>query len=237
LSISCAEKDYVGNMVAPTPSFPLTSWFVFDRENINNRFNQVIKMAWEIFQCKVGNGLIDIYKEASMQLQFAYILQNLIPVFIYEEDEKVEIELEKTVKYNNKSCEVDIFVVIHKGNSDYKIAIEMKCYKKQASSGGNRGTTDIFMKDVYVDLEKLENYKSKGICQDTVLFVMTDLERLVCPKNRDAKCWDYDISNDFILSPKTLSTPIGGKEDISIKINNQYLFKWTKADKYYFLIL
>jgi hypothetical protein len=64
LSISCAEKDYINESV-------------FDGENINNRFNKVIKMAWKIFQCKVGNGLIDIYKEASMQLQFAYILQNL----------------------------------------------------------------------------------------------------------------------------------------------------------------
>jgi len=225
LSISGAEEYYINR-------------FIFDRENINNRFNLVIKMAWEIFQCKVGNGLIDIYKEASMQLQFAYILQNLIPVFIYEKDENVEIELEKTVAYNGKTREIDIFVVIHKGNNKpHNIAIEMKCYKEQASSGGKRGATDIFMKDVYVDLEKLENYKSNDICQDTLLLVMTDLERLVSPKNKEAKCWDYDISDGFILSPKTLSTPIGGKEDISIKINNEYLFKWTKADKYYFLIL
>jgi hypothetical protein len=212
----------------------------FDRENVNNRFNQVIKMAWEIFQCKVGNGLIDIYKEASMQLQFAYILQNLIPVFIYKKDENVEIELEKTLYYNDKPLgEVDMFVVIRKGNNKpHNIAIEMKCYKEQASSGGKRGATDIFMKDVYVDIEKLENYKSKGTCQDTVLLVMTDLKRLVHPKNKDAKCWDYDISDgSSILEPKELHTPIGGKEDISIKINNQYLFKWTEADKYYFLIL
>jgi hypothetical protein len=165
--------------------------------------------------------------------------QNLIPIFIYEEDEKVEIELEKTVKYNNKSCEVDIFVVIHKGNNKpHNFAIEMKCYKEQASSSdGKRGATDIFMKDVYVDIEKLENYKSKGICQDTILLVMTDLERFVRPKNKDAKCWDYDISDDtYIEGPKELRTPIGGK-DVLIKITNQYIFNWTEVNKYYFLIL
>ena len=209
---------------------------LFDEININNRFEQVIKMAWEIFQCKVGNGLINIYKEASMQLHFAYILQNLIPVFIYEKDENVEIHLEKTVCYNNSSSEVDMFVIIHKGNNDYNIAIEMKCYREYASSGGKRGATDIFMKDVYVDIEKLENYKLNNICQNTVLLIMNDLDRLVYPKNKDSKCWDYDISNNFTLIPKKLTTPIGGK-DILININNNYIFKWTKFGKYYFLAL
>ena len=210
---------------------------LFDEKNINKRFEQVINMAWEIFQCKVGNGLVNINKEASMQLQFAYVVQNLIPVFLYEKDEMVEIQLEKTVYLDKKnSNEVDMFIIINKGNNVYNIAIEMKCYREIASSGGKRGATDIFLKDVYVDIEKLENYKEKNICHSTFLLVMNDLERLVYPKNKDAKCWDYDISNNFVLSPKKLTTPIGGKE-ISIKIKNQYNFKWTKAGNYYFLVL
>jgi len=209
---------------------------LLDEININKRFEQVIKMAWEIFQCKVGNGLINIYKEASMQLQFAYIIQNLIPVFIYENDENVEIQLEKTVYYNDLSSKVDMFVIITKGKDEYKIGIEMKCYREYAASGGKRGATDIFMKDVYVDIEKLENYKSNNICQSTLLLIMNDLENLINPKKMDTKCWDYNISNNFILYPKHLITPIGGK-NISIKINNHYNFKWTKFGKFYFLAL
>ena len=209
---------------------------LFDEVNINKRFEQVITMAWEIFQCKVGNSLINIYKEASMQLQFAYILQNLIPVFIYENNENVEIELEKTVHYNKISSEVDMFVTIKKDKTENKIGIEMKCYREFAASGGKRGATDIFMKDVYVDIEKLENYKSNNVCQNTFLLIMNDLENLINPKKTDTKCWDYNISNGFELFPKHLTTPIGGKE-ISIKINNKYNFNWTKFGKYYFLIL
>jgi len=210
---------------------------LFDVRNINNRFEQVVKMAWEIFQCKVGNGLIDINKEASMQLHFAYLLQNLIPTFIYENDESVDIQLEKTVFLNEKRPnEVDMFVIIKKGSNVYNIGIEMKCYKEFASSGGKRGAIDIFFKDVYVDIEKLENYKAENICQGTFLLVMNDMERLVYPEIKDGKFWDYDISNDFELNPKELITPIGGKE-ISIKITNKYKFKWTKSGNYYFLLL
>jgi len=171
-----------------------------------------------------------------MQLQFAYILQNLIPVFIYEKDENIEIQLEKTVYYNNTSSEVDMFVIITKGKNEYKIGIEMKCYREFAASGGKRGATDIFMKDVYVDIEKLENYRINNVCQNTSLLIMNDLENLINPKKTDSKCWDYNISNDFVLYPKHLTTPIGGKK-ISIKINNEYNFKWTKFGKYYFLML
>ena len=209
---------------------------LFNELYIDKRFEQVINLAWEIFQCKVGNGLINIYKEASMQLQFAYILQNLIPAFIYEKDEYVEIQLEKTVYYNNISSEIDMFLNILKGKNEIKIAIEMKCYREFAASGGKRGATDIFMKDVYVDIEKLENYIKNDICQYTFLIIMNDLENLIYPKKIDSKCWDYNISQGFILEPKHLTTPIGGK-DISIEIKNNYNFKWTKFGKYYFLIL
>jgi len=209
---------------------------LFDELSINTRFEQVIRMAWEIFQCKVGNEFLTIYKEASMQLQFAYILQNLIPVFIYEKDEDIKIELEKTVKYNNISSEVDMFVTIKKGGNEYKIGIEMKCYRKIAASGKPRGAANIFMKDVYEDIVKLENYISNNICQNTFLLVMNDLENLVNPKKTDTKCWDYNVSNGFILNPKHLTTPVGGK-NISIKINNQYKFNWTKFGSFYFLVL
>jgi len=209
---------------------------LFDKNNINTRFEQVIKLTWEIFQCKVGNGLISISKEASMQLQFAYILQNLISIFIYEKDENVEIQLEKTVYPNDIPCEVDMFVIIKKGNHEHNIAIEMKCYREYASSGGKRGAGDIFMKDVYKDIEKLETYLNANICQSTMLLIMNDYENFIYPKNKVSKCWDYDISYDYRLTPKQLTTPIGGK-DVSITINNEYVFNWTKFGVYYFLAL
>lgn len=210
---------------------------LFGDDDFFKRLRMSISEAWEIFQNKVGNCLISINKEASMQLQYAYILQSLVPLIIYSNDETIEIELEKTVKLNNNSTyEIDIFLIGKKNNTIHNIAIEMKCYREYASSGGKRGATDIFMKDVYVDIEKLENYILNNICQDKVFLLMNDLERLVYPKNRDAKCWDYDISNNYHLTPKEIITPIGGQDQF-IKITGEYIFSWIKKGNYYFLEL
>jgi len=181
--------------------------------------------------------MIKINKEASMQLQYAYILQTLIPLIVYNNDEKIEIELEKTVKLDSGfTYEVDVFVHGRKSNIKHNIAIEMKCYREYTATGGKRGATDIFMKDVYVDIEKLEKYISNNICQDKTFLAINDLDRLIYPKDKIAKCWDYDISNGFYLMPKEIDTPIGGKEQF-IKIDGEYTFNWTKRGDYYFLEL
>jgi hypothetical protein len=210
---------------------------LFDEDDFIKRLKFSVLEAWKIFQFKVGNGLININKEASMQLQYAYILQNLIPLIIYDLDEKIEIELEKTVRLDNGfTYEIDVFVIGKKNHIIHNIAIEMKCYREYASSGGKRGATDIFMKDVYVDIEKLEKYISNNICQDKVFLAVNDLDRLVYPKNKNAKCWNYDISNNYHLKPKDIITPIGGQEQF-VTINSEYVFTWIKKGNFYFLKL
>ena len=211
---------------------------LFEEEDFIKRLKMSVSEAWKIFQLKVGNGMIKINKEASMQLQYANVLQNLIPLIICKDDEKVEIELEKTAKLKDKYTEIDVFVVGEKNNKPCKIAIEMKCYKEKSSSEGKRGATDIFMKDVYVDIQNLENYISNGICDYTVFLAMTDFSGLVNPKKKkgDAKCWAYEISDGFLLSPQKINIPIGGKPQ-DITITNEYTFKWIERGGYYFLEL
>ncbi|HOS55691.1 MAG TPA: hypothetical protein PK385_06495 [Spirochaetota bacterium] len=57
---------------------------IFKEIDFKKRLRLSISEAWNIFQQKVGNGLIDINKEASMQLHYAYILNNLIPLIIFQ---------------------------------------------------------------------------------------------------------------------------------------------------------
>ena len=211
---------------------------LFEEEDFIKRLKMSVSDAWKIFQFKAGNEIITINKEASMQLQYANILQNLIPLIIYNSDEKVEIKLEETKTLDNgNACEIDVFVVGRKNTVEYTIAIEMKCYKENTATGGKRGATDIFMKDVYVDIEKLERYISHNICQDKFFLAMTNLNRLVYPKvDKTSKCWNYDISDGYYLTPKTIDIPIGGKPQF-IKISNEYIFNWIKRGDYYFLEL
>ena len=169
-----------------------------------------------------------------MQLQYAYVLQQLLPLITFHENERFEIELETGVKVNEKSREIDILFRGNSDGSEHRIAIEMKCYRTLAASGGKRGATDIFMKDVYFDLFLLEQYVSENIADEGVALVMNDMERLVYPKRKDAKCWDYDISNGAAFGPVVLDTPIGGKP-VNIDLQKHYVLNWKQYGSFWFL--
>lgn len=209
---------------------------LFESHNIKIRSLALIKIAWEVFSRKVGNGLIIINKEASMQLQYAHILKHMLPLIIFEDDENIDIELETTVSDGTRNREVDIMLIVNKGSEVYKIALELKCYRTKTSSGGNRGATDIFMKDVYQDINSLELYCENEQADLGIFLVMNDHENFINPKNKNAKCWHYDISQGTIVDKIHLTTPIGGK-DIDITINNKYEFKWTHIGEFWFLLL
>lgn len=204
--------------------------------DFKERMRQLIVDAWEIFQNKVGSGHLEINKEASMQLHYAYILNSLLPHYIFSHDEAATLELETGVKVNGTTKEIDLLLQCSKAGSKNNIAIEMKCYKEYASSGGKRGATDIFMKDVYYDLHLLEQYCLAGVSQTGIELVMTDLERLIYPKSKDAKCWDYDISHGTQISDITLNTPIGGK-DVNFAIRKQHNFTWVQNGSYWFTMI
>lgn len=216
---------------------------IFKNQSIETKLNFLIKMAWEILQRRIEQKFVIINKEASLQLQYANILQSLIDVCQFSDGEIIKVVLEKTVFIQNqKPQEVDIIVETFINNDPYKIAIEMKCYRTKTSSGRARGAQDIFLKDVYEDIEVLENYRRTNTdIKKTYFLLMTDYKNFVFPKDKQAKCWDYDISDGFELKgPKCFTTPIGGK-DINISINNSYSFDWTSVafeeGEYYFLCL
>jgi hypothetical protein len=205
-----------------------------EAENFSERMRAAISLSWMMFSRKVGNGLIPINKEASMQLQYAYVLQQLLPLITFHDDEKFEIELEAGVQVNKRSREIDLLFSGEQGDRKHAIAIEMKCYRTLAASGGKRGATDIFMKDIYEDLHFLEQYLSEGIAQEGVALVMSDMGRLVNPSRKAAKCWDYDISQGASFGPIQLTTPIGGKE-INISLAKRYVLGWTNYGSFWFL--
>lgn len=170
-----------------------------------------------------------------MQLQFGYILNQVLPLIVFHRDEHVDLQLETGVRVNSSNCEIDLLLTGRFEKQQHRIAVELKCYKTFASSGGKRGATDIFMKDVYEDLELLERYIDHNLADAGIALVMTDLERFVKPKTKDAKCWTYDISHGTaFVGPVTLDTPIGGKS-VSIRLKKKYLFEWIQYGSFWFL--
>lgn len=200
------------------------------------RLRHAVTAAWEIFARKVGGKTIPVNKEASMQLQYAYILRQLLPLTCHSAHEVADIELETGVRTNRGTNEIDILLKGESGQGQSSIAIEMKCYRTIASSGGTRGAHDIFMKDVYEDIGILEEYVSLNIADRGVALVMNDLERFVNPKTKSGKCWAYDISNGHSISGANLSVPVGGK-DVSIVLKKDYQFNWAKFGDFWFMEL
>lgn len=198
------------------------------------RMRGAVSLAWSLFTRKVGGSLLDINKEASMQLHFGYILQQILPLITFQPDEKLRLELEPSAKFDGGTCEMDVRLSGESNAGKHRIAVELKCYKTRASSGGMRGATDIFMKDVYEDLAILERYVECNHAEEGVALVMTDLGRLVHPKSKEAKCWDYDISHGAKFGPKRLATPIGGK-DILIELKRKYALDWIQQGLFWFL--
>ncbi|MDA1054218.1 MAG: hypothetical protein O3C40_27545 [Planctomycetota bacterium] len=207
---------------------------LIEAEDFAERMRAAISLSWGMFSHKVGTGLLRINKEASMQLQYAYVLQQLIPLITFHEKESFEIELETGRKINNRTREIDLLFSGHFDGRKHQIAVEMKCYRTLASSGGKRGATDIFMKDVYFDLFLLEQYVASGVASSGVSLVMNDLERLVNPKKKGAKCWRYDISQGAQFGAERFDTPIGG-ESVKFTLANRYVFNWLKHGKFWFL--
>ncbi|MDD1505569.1 hypothetical protein PVA17_22885 [Lysinibacillus sp. CNPSo 3705] len=202
------------------------------------RLVNMVVFSWEIFSRKVGSGLIKVNKEASMQLKYAYILQEMIPLTIFDEREKIEIELETTRSVNGKTREIDILIIGTDSTAlTYTIAIELKCYKYLAASGNPRGAHDVFMKDVYYDLYLLEQYQQNNCADECISLVMTDYKTSVSPINKTAKCWDYDISqNAQIMASTNFTTAIGGKSQ-NFTLNKNYSFSWNRFGSYWFTSL
>ncbi len=86
------------------------------------RMRGAVSLAWSLFAKKVGGGLITINKEASMQLQLGYILQQLRPLIIFEPDESLELELETGVSINESNREIDVLLSGQSGASKHRIA-------------------------------------------------------------------------------------------------------------------
>lgn len=205
-------------------------------EELVKRVENIIDFSWHNFSAKVGGGLIDVNKEASMQLHFAYILKNSIDLIIHHKDEVLTVELETGILINGRMRECDIVIKVQKGEEICFLPIEMKCYRTKSSSGGLRGAQDLFRFGVYEDLQLLEFYEKDNII-DGFQLTMTDSRNFIYPKSKAGKSWDYDISEGTIINKGiVINTPIGGKP-ASVILKKSYSFNWKNAGDFYFLKL
>jgi hypothetical protein len=216
---------------------------LFNQDDIRKRMLSSVELAWEAFQSKVSSGLIDVNKEASMQLHFSSILSGIVNLLTLDDEEKFSIELETSFRnIKGKNREVDILYKWKKDDEVFRIAIELKCYREWSDkeNGKRRGATDIFKKDVFEDIELVEEYCRAEYADLGLCLVMTDYKGLVEPSesSRKSKAWKaYDVSpQSNMIKSGTYEESIGGK-DCKIVIKNNYECRWIKNGNFWYLKL
>ena len=209
-----------------------------ESESFEVRLRAAVSLAWRLFAKKVGAGAIQVHKEASMQLQYAHVLQQLLPLVCFDANESFKLELENGVELDGRRFEIDLLLIgLAADHRPYRIAVEMKCYRTKAASGKPRGAQDIFRKDVYEDLQITERYVSAGRADEGVVLVMNEHEHFVSPRpprGEVPKSWIYDLTHGATFGPKTLDTPIGG-QPVRIELERRYALDWERQGDFWFL--
>lgn len=182
---------------------------------IDDKIKWAIDFAWNICLKKIQNQEIKVNKEASLQLQYANILKQVLDLAKFSIDERFEIELETSYFINNKQIIADIVIEYNKEGLSKKHAIELKYYKTFASSGGKRGAADIFMCSVYKDLYYSELYIGSESVDFVTCLILTDYTNFIYPKSKNSKNWTYDISDNTRTQKKIYDTSVGGKKYFS----------------------
>lgn len=201
-------------------------------EQLANRVKDLVDFCWNSFSAKVGGGLITINKEASMQLEFAYLLKQSLDLAIHHKHEHIDIELETSLNTAVGYKECDIVLKLTKGKEVICIPLELKCHKQfQPNGNPTRGYTD-FRRKVHEDLNLLEQYSTLESFTKGIGLVMTNFEGIV---NRYG-FWGSNICNGTTIQNGTIAN-INYQETEPTTLTNNYAFNWREVGNFYFLKL
>jgi hypothetical protein len=129
--------------------------------DLYNKVRQVIDIAWESYKNKVASRLLEPENEKMMQLQFALILQTLIPLFEFRQGEILSVLLEVPVTINRSPNRriIDIVVMHFENDTKTYFPIELKCFRKLSrGKTTKRGAGNLGMYDYWADIENIEQY-------------------------------------------------------------------------------
>lgn len=199
-----------------------------------NRIDNFIYDAWKVFAHKAGNEVIPINNEASMRLNYAYLLKKHIDFIIYDKKEKIDTELEHAQMVNKQYKPIDILLRTSNGRETLHIPIKLKCYRPSARSGAKSGDSDIFKKEVYAGLELLEQYATLPHFVQGYALIMTNVKSLVYAS---AKHEDFSISKGHEIKDGIHITSATGGKSSDITLKKSYRFEWHQHGSFWFSLI
>lgn len=136
--------------------------------NINDRVESIIKQTLNIYINRLKTGYYEIGLEATFQLHFSKILQDLFDVNTLSPNERFEVLLEKNLPVNGNKDYIDV-VIRHTENKNVSwYLIELK-FKKETDSAPDLGNIESY-KDMYT----LDCHKTTSNVKGCYYIFMTD---------------------------------------------------------------
>lgn len=202
-------------------------------QDLKDRLSEIINISYKILCNKISAGSINVYNEASLQLQFSVILKTIGHLYEFDKYDIFEIELEKKInlkektwKSNKQTARCDIWLSLSNSetSTNESAAIELKYFRK---SQGETITDNRF--SLLCDLENLEHYKKES--SNTHCYSITYTNN---PNYSNSSSTSYiNIGNESSCTGRIISN----KKEVILE--NNYTFNWdiykNKDKEYYFL--
>lgn len=132
--------------------------------NINDRVESIIKQTLNIYINRLRTSYYEIGLEATFQLHFSKILQDLLDINTFSAKERFEVLLEKNILINSKKDYVDVVIRHIENNTVSLYLIELK-FKKKSDSAPDLGNIVS-----YIDMYNLDCHKKLKMLKDDTSF-------------------------------------------------------------------
>jgi hypothetical protein len=197
-----------------------------------DRLERIFNLAYELLRKKINGKRIRVDNEASLQLQFAAILQSLGGLFEFARGEHFSIELEKAVtiqghsfgKSSSNKAKIDVYYsyLLPDGKISESCAVEMKFFKAANQREPNNRC------DAFDDIRNLEDYY--GIANRCYLLVATDHDHYVSKEAYSPDTADFDFREGASYAAGAEAAYKTAKSyGPPITLRNSYKFAWDQA--------
>ena len=197
-----------------------------------SRLNSIVYTAYSILCYKIKHRSIEVYNEASMQMQFAIILKQLGALYEFSSTDSFSVELEKWINLDTPTCKspkkrsrCDVWVEFKReGKCEAQAAIELKYFNYSKTT---EATTDNRF-SLLLDIENLERYQ--------VLYPELECYAIVYTNNVNYTKCEKETNSSIKLSPfitrkitRTL-TKNNKATNVIVDLRRQYVAEWVKFD-------
>lgn len=191
---------------------------------VTDKIRSIIQLGWMSYKNKVASELVEPENEKMMQLQLAQILQNIIPLFEYNQSESIKVLLEVPVVLLKNSQKRIIDIVILHSDSDTKtfFPIEIKCFREYTrDKTAKRGAQNLGMYDYWEDIENLEHYTKLPNFSFGTHLTLTDDGYYVNVRHRGRQVVVYSTNRTRENVSGLLSEPIKNRKG-KIELRGNY---------------